>query len=505
MAISPQADSLFEAGLKPDQVFTASDAGFNARQSSYWSRSAQSLQPACIVQPRSAQEVAAAVRALVAARIPFAVRSGGHMAWAGSNNIGADGVTIDLEHLNWIQPVIDEKEGSTVDIGPGNRWGKVYAQLEERQLTVAGGREGNVGVAGLLLGGGMAFFTARHGLACDNVVEYEVVLGDGRIVRVRGDGDHADLFRALKGGGSNFGIVTNFRMRALQSSPVWAGMTVHPKEATPQAITALKEFTDNVPADVDSNLLCFFTYTGEWPAISSNYCIVPLTWCLQPDFKDIVVLGALIQIAGVEEAPAYKKWLEMPTTATTCKMTTVPQLAMDYSQAKNYFNTWFTATFKNDVRVVAKAAELHEKLVEELKSFIPDGDFITQCLFQPFPRLFGQHSAAAGGNIMGVERQPDNGLLWLAVAQVRTQEQERFAYNLVRNWVQDVKQFAATIDGNLPWAYLNYADKSQDPLASYGLDNVRKIKEVVAKYDPEQVFQTLSPGGFKISNVSLPN
>ncbi|KAK4062461.1 CAZyme family AA7 [Trichoderma aggressivum f. europaeum] len=490
MTISPQADCLFEAGLKSDQVFTASDAGFSARQSSYWSRSAQSLQPACIVQPRSAQEVATVVRALVTARIPFAVRSGGHMTWAGSNNIGADGVTIDLEHLNWVKPVVDEKEGSAVDIGPGNRWGAVYAQLEKHQLTVAGGREGNVGVAGLLLGGGMAFFTARHGLACDNVVEYEIVLGDGRIVRSREDGEHADLFRALKGGGCNFGIVTNFRMRALRSGPVWAGMTVHPKEAIPEAITALKEFTDNVPADVDSNLLCFFTYTVS---------------IANPDFKDIVVLGALIQIAGVDEAPAYKKWLHMPTTATTCKITTVPQLAVDYSQAQNYYNTWFTATFKNDVRVVAKAAELHEKLVAELKSFIPDGDFITQCLFQPFPRLFGQHSAAAGGNVMGVERQPENGLLWLANAQVRTQEQERFAYNLIRNWVHDVKQFAATIDSNLPWVYLNYADKSQDPLASYGLDNVRKMKDVAAKYDPEQVFQILSPGGFKISSVSLPN
>ena len=49
-----------------------------------------------------------------------------------------------------------------------------------------------------------------------------------------------------------------------------------------------------------------------------------------------MVVGALIQMAGINEAPAYKKWLEMPTTATTCKMTTIPQLAMDYSQAKDY-------------------------------------------------------------------------------------------------------------------------------------------------------------------------
>ena len=155
------------------------------------------------------------------------------------------------------------------------------------------------------------------------------------------------------------------------------------------------------------------------------------------------------------------------------------------------------------MRIAAKAAELHDKLVEELKAFIPDGDFITQCLFQPFPRLYGQLSAAAGGNMLGVEQQPHNGLLWLAVAQVRTPQQEKFAYTLVQDWVNAVRQFAATIDGNLEWTYLNYADKSQDPLRSYGLENVRMMKDVAVKYDPDQVFQTLCPGGFKVSTVKL--
>ena len=154
---------------------------------------------------------------------------------------------------------------------------------------------------------------------------------------------------------------------------------------------------------------------------------------------------------------------------------------------------------------MAKAAELHEQLVKTLKDFITDGDFVTQCLFQPFPQLFGQHSAAAGGNMLNIERQSDDGLLWLAVAQVRTPEQERFAYPLVRDWVHAVRQFAAIIGGNLEWTYLNYADRSQDPLINYGLENVRFMKDVAAKYDPDQVFQTLCSGGFKVSNVKLAN
>ena len=161
-----------------------------------------------------------------------------------------------------------------------------------------------------------------------------------------------------------------------------------------------------------------------------------------------------------------------------------------------------TASFKNDTCIIAKALELHDKLVEELKAFIPDGDFVTQCLFQPLPRLFGQRSVEAGGNVMGVEHQSENGLLLVAAAMVRTPEQEAFVYPKVKAWVQDVQKFAATIEnGNLDWIYLNYADKSQDPLASYGVENVKKMRDVAAKYDPKQVFQKLCLGGFKISNV----
>ena len=87
---------------------------------------------------------------------------------------------------------------------------------------------------------------------------------------------------------------------------------------------------------------------------------------------------------------------------------------------------------------------------------------------------------------------------------VRTPEQEGFAYPKVKSWVQSVKDFATTIvNGDLEWVYLNYADKSQDPLASYGVENVTKMRDVAAKYDPNQVFQKLCPGGFKLSQANL--
>ncbi|KAI1375604.1 hypothetical protein F4677DRAFT_421859 [Hypoxylon crocopeplum] len=476
---SPQAsETLLKHGL---EVLAPSDDEYATRQDSYWSNSAK-LKPAYIVRPRSAQEVSTAVKTFAAAGQQFAVRSGGHTQWAGASNIDG-GVTIDLGLLAWTR---FDPATETVDIGPGGRWRDVYPELAKHGRVVAGGREGNVGVAGLILGGGNTFYTPRRGFACDNVVAFEVVLADGRIVIADATGSQNDLFWALKGGSNNFGIVTNFKMKALESSPIWGGLSFFPKQVTPAAAQALTEFTDSMHKDVDSNLLCFFAYT--------------------PQFKDVGIAAMYVQVAGVEKAPAYEKWLELPSILSTCQTTTVPDLvsAPQNNLPTHYHDIWFTATFKNDVRIVSKAAELHEAMVEEFKAFIPDGDFWTQCLFQPLPKLFGQRSAEAGGNAMGVERQVHNGLLFQAAAMVRTPEQEAFAYPKIQAWIQAIKDFAATIeDGNLEWTYLNYADRSQDPLASYGVENVRRLKEVAAKYDPEQVFQRLCPGGFKISQVKI--
>lgn len=166
---------------------------------------------------------------------------------------------------------------------------------------------------------------------------------------------------------------------------------------------------------------------------------------------------------------------------------------------------WFTACFNNDGRIITKSSELHDQLVQDIKQVAPDGDFITQCLWQPLPKVYSEQSVKAGGNVMGVERQPHDGLLFLATAMVKTPEQEAAVYPKVKSWINEVKAYAASIDGNLEWTYLNYADSSQDVLASYGAENLKKMKAVAAKYDPDQVFQKLCPGGFKLSKVAFPD
>ncbi len=266
-------ERLLQAGL---DVLLPSDDTYTARQESYFSKTASQLAPACIVRPSSAAQVSSAVRILAEGGYPFAIRSGGHAPNAGASNIEG-GVTLDLGLLNWTR-VETAQEGNgieneheagetpaVVDIGPGARWADVYATLHPHNLVVAGGREGGVGVGGLILGGGNTYFTASQGFACDNVVAFEVVLApDGRIVTATADNTYADLFWALRGGGNNFGVVTNFRMKALKGgSRVWGGLTLIPWQATPLAAEALVDFTSRAHEDVDSNLLCFFAYRGK--------------------------------------------------------------------------------------------------------------------------------------------------------------------------------------------------------------------------------------------------
>lgn len=156
-----------------------------------------------------------------------------------------------------------DTDSETVRFGPGGRWADIYHALAPYDRIVAGGREGQVGVAGLILGGGKSFLTPRRGFACDNVLEFEVVLADGSIVKANKD-EHADLFRALKGGSNNFGIVTSFKMAMVESKKIWGGITIYSKEHIGAAIEATHDFTVNAATHPDENLVVLISHNPNF-------------------------------------------------------------------------------------------------------------------------------------------------------------------------------------------------------------------------------------------------
>jgi len=103
----------------------------------------------------------------------------------------------------------------------------VYLVLEAMGLMIAGGRDASVGVGGLVTGGGISFFSPRAGFVCDNVVNFEVVLGSGEIVSANATSNRT-LWTALKGGSNSLGIMTRVDMKTFQQGNFWGGQVVYP-------------------------------------------------------------------------------------------------------------------------------------------------------------------------------------------------------------------------------------------------------------------------------------
>ncbi|KAK2598312.1 hypothetical protein N8I77_011735 [Diaporthe amygdali] len=451
-------------------------ATYKERIESYWSVAAQ-LTPWCIVQPSNAQEVSAALLTLLdGPNCGIAVRSGGHTTFAGANNI-VEGATIDLGNMN---STTYHPKNSTASVQPGSRWLQVYETLDKLGVTVPGGRAGTVGVAGLILGGGNSFYSAKKGMVCDNVVGYEMVTSTGDIIYVT-NYTHADLFKALKGGGSNFGIVTRFDLSAFHAPKLWGGAVSYNKTAGPELINSMVDFVDNVENDQASSSIIFWTY--------------------QPALQDTIVIAAYENTDGVVAGPSFDKYLAISgNLSSTMRVTNISDLAHELEQPTGYIDLWFTLSFKNDARVLEHAVETHNQLVEDLLVQSPDGDFITQCMFQPLPTIFAEHGIARGGNVLGLNKLTDNAVVWLATLAVKGAEQEEFGRAKMTAWVKSVGDFAKSVGSHVEWQYLNYADHSQDPLGSYGQENVELIRTAANKYDPLGIFQSKVPGGFKISS-----
>ncbi|MFI1732256.1 FAD-binding oxidoreductase [Streptomyces acidicola] len=165
--------------------------------------------PAAVIRPRSAVEVARALRLARETGGPLSVRSGGHGISSISTNDG--GTVIDLAALNSIERL--DPDGNLVRIGPGSRWGDVAAALHPWGLSISSGDSGDVGVGGLATTAGIGLMSRAHGLTIDHLVAAEIVTADGAIHTVDEERD-PDLFWAVRGAGANVGIVTSMDFSA---------------------------------------------------------------------------------------------------------------------------------------------------------------------------------------------------------------------------------------------------------------------------------------------------
>lgn len=204
------ADTCSQAStLNATDIKRSPSLEYLTEQQNYWSTGCSALKPSCILYPTSANEVATIVQILNDNNETFAVKSGGHNPNEGFSSIQS-GPLISTKELN---EVVFDAASMTVRVGPGNDWEDVHKALEGTNVTVVGGRIGEVGVGGYVVGGGLSFLSTQYGWAANNIVSFEVVLANATIVTASNT-SHPDLYRALKGGGNNYGIVTAYNMIA---------------------------------------------------------------------------------------------------------------------------------------------------------------------------------------------------------------------------------------------------------------------------------------------------
>lgn len=363
----------------------------------YWSSRQSEVRPACFVTPKTTRHVAKAVRVLTSHNAPFTVKSGGHTSFEGGSNI-QDGVTIDLGLLNHIAVAADRR---TVSVGAGSRWIDVSETLDPLGLAVAGGRTSTVGVSGLVLGGGISFFSGRRGWACDGVRNFEVVLASGDVVNAS-PAVNRDLFWALRGGGgSNFGIVTRFDLAAFEQGDLWASSRVYPGAANATLIPLVHDLlTQGLAADPDAHT---YFALGHVPELGGFVALNDQYHTAHSDLTTPPPIFAPVHDAVV------------PVLINHTRLANVSQLTRDIEQASGLRQTWW------DTTVAATSAPdllldivplFEEHVARLLAAAAGDNSTLTPLLvYQPISLNILQAMQVNGGNALGL--LPEDGPLMI--------------------------------------------------------------------------------------------
>ena len=202
--------------------------------------------PAAIARCTGVADVVAAVNFGREYHLDVAVRSGGHNI--AGNALCDGGLVIDLSLMKAVRV---DPVARRAHVGPGATLGDVDKETQKSGLVVPTGINSTTGIAGLTLGGGFGWLSRRLGLTIDSLVSAEVVLADGRTVRASAK-ENADLFWALRGGGGNFGVVTDFEFQLHAVGPeVFAGLLVFPLADAKQVLQRHRELIAKAPAELN--------------------------------------------------------------------------------------------------------------------------------------------------------------------------------------------------------------------------------------------------------------
>ncbi|KAI1123366.1 FAD-binding domain-containing protein [Nemania abortiva] len=477
MSAAPAIEALKKA-IPEGQLCVQGTDEFNKLNGSYLSVLESEITPAAIVLPNTSEDVSKFLKTIkpfvISRQTAFAVRGAGQQPLPGCANI-QDGITVDLSQLTEID--LDLGAG-IVSIGAGARWGKVYEKVSEKGLGVTGSRSSAGGIGGLALAGGLSFFSTREGFICDNVVTYEIVLASGEVVECSAE-KNPDLYKALRGGGNNFGIVTKYHMRTFKQGPLWGGKVLYLPPDFPSQVDALVNHLQDKQVETHIMISLFIAAQVGFP------CGLNQVYHTR-EVEDPPVLDPFVKIGSlIEGQSSLRKIKNLEEAADEqAKMSSS-------SQRTAYANT----TVKADAATLKKAAEIFTARLEGVENC---KGIVFSLTLQPYPVSLLEKCLSAGGNVTGLT--PDSGPLVsvLVLMNWDNKEDDEKILGTAKSILEAIDEDAGERGQAVPYKYLNYALGSQDPIGSYGAENKQFLREVSKKLDPDEIFQKGVPGGFKL-------
>jgi len=236
--------------------------------------------PAVVVRCAGVADVIAAVKTARAGGVAIAIRGGGHSV--PGFGTADDALVVDLSRMKGIRV---EPVSKTARAEGGCTWGDLNHATHAFGLATPGGIISTTGIAGLTLGGGIGYLARGAGLSLDNLISADVVLADGTFVTAS-ESANQELFWALRGGGGNFGVVTNFEYRLHVVKDIVGGPIFFEVEDAPKVMRAYDEYIDKAPRGLGA----FFGWqiAPPLPFIPAarhgdTFCILVVCWTGPPD------------------------------------------------------------------------------------------------------------------------------------------------------------------------------------------------------------------------------
>ena len=255
MALDAEAVQGFAASVRGPVIQTGDEGYDDAR--AIWNGLID-RKPALIVQCSGTADVVDAVNFARERELLLSIKAGGHNVAGNAVNDG--GLVIDLSQMRGIHV---EASTSTVRAQGGATWGDVDRESQLFGLAVPGGLISTTGIAGLTLHGGIGHLRRKYGLSIDSLLSVEIVTADGRLRRASAV-ENEDLFWAVRGAGSNFGVVTSFEFQAHPVGPmVMVGAIFYPQEDGVDVVASWRDYMAVAPDELSALVFFWNVPPGE--------------------------------------------------------------------------------------------------------------------------------------------------------------------------------------------------------------------------------------------------